>query len=251
VRIRFESVASPDRLNDDYAFATREWAVVLDGATALHPESNGCIHNVPWLVRHLAGNLAFELASDPQLPLNDVLASAITSTRAAHEATCDLNNPDSPSSTVTILRERDVWLDYLVLGDSPLLLHRDDGVEAVIDDRMARLDDYSYDAVIRAQNRPGGYYIASTMADAAYEAVSGTVPAAGVNAAVLLSDGASRLVDLYRCMDWNQLVELARNAGPGVLIDRTRAIEYSRGSIDDGRARKDHDDATALVAELG
>lgn len=63
----------------------------------------------------------------------------------------------------------------------------------ITDDRMAHLPDYSYAAVIAAQNTPGGYYVASTLPDSAYQAVHGSIPASSVRTAALLSDGASRL----------------------------------------------------------
>jgi hypothetical protein len=251
MRVTFDSQPTPGGANDDYVLVNPDWAVVLDGATALRPDANGCIHDVPWLVRQLAAGLTRALTANRQVPLTDALAEAIIATRGAHESTCDLTNPDSPSSTATILRQRGATLDYLVLGDSPLLLERGREVEAIVDDRMARLDDYSYEAVIKAQNMPDGYYVASTLPDAAYEALHSSIPSADVTAAALLSDGASRLADLYHDLTWRGLFDLLRSAGPTSLISRTRNTEYARGEVNDGRNRKRHDDATAVLLDLG
>ncbi|WNV90941.1 protein phosphatase 2C domain-containing protein [Umezawaea sp. Da 62-37] len=245
-----ESQATPGRVNDDYAVVGLEWAVVLDGATALKPAENGCIHGVPWVVHRLAGNLAHTLTVTPDVALADALAESITRTCAAHEKTCDLSNPDSPSSTVTILRRRDDVLDYLVLGDSPLLVKRAGRVEPILDERMANLNDYSYDAVMAAQNTSDGYYVANTMPDAAYQAVCGTLSGGGVDAAALLTDGASRLVDAFQLMSWEELFYIISTEGPASLIAQTRKVEADGAATSDGRKRKHHDDATAVFIDF-
>nr|WP_281262192.1 protein phosphatase 2C domain-containing protein [Umezawaea tangerina] len=245
-----ESRATPGRVNDDYAVVGLEWAVVLDGATALKPEKNGCIHDVPWVVHRLAGNLAQLLTTASDLVLADALAESIAHTCAAHEKTCDLSNPDSPSSTVTILRHRDDFLDYLVLGDSPLLVSHAGKIEPVLDERMANLNDYSYDAVMAVQNTPEGYYVANTMPDAAYQAVHGSFPAGSVDSAALLTDGASRLVDAFQLISWEELFRILSDEGPASLITQTRKVEAGGVVSSDGRTRKHHDDATAVFVNL-
>ncbi|MFD9734317.1 protein phosphatase 2C domain-containing protein [Umezawaea sp. NPDC059074] len=251
MRAVVESQATPGRKNDDYAAVGLGWAVVLDGATALRPAENGCIHNVPWVVRQLAGNLAQLLTLAPEIALTDALAESITRTCSAHDKTCDLSNPDSPSSTVTILRNQGDVLDYLVLGDSPLLISRSGNVEPILDERMANLNDYSYEAVIAVQNTPGGYYVANTMPDAAYQAVCGSLPAMEVTSAALLSDGASRLVDAFGMLSWEELFRILSDEGPRSLIAQTRKAEIQGFSSGDGRKRKHHDDATAVFVDLG
>lgn len=59
---------------------------MLDGATALRQDANGCIHDVPWFVRQLAAGLARLLISvHDQVHLTDALAAAIAATRNVHE----------------------------------------------------------------------------------------------------------------------------------------------------------------------
>ncbi len=113
-----------------------------------------------------------------------------------------------------------------------------------------RDSDYSYDAVMAVQNTPDGYYVASTMPEAAYQAVSGSIPVEGVDAAALLTDGASRLVDAFRLMSWEELFCLLSKEGPASLIARTRKVETDGVTASDGRKRKHHDDATAVLVEF-
>ena len=55
MRITYATEAAPGRVNEDTAVCGDGWAVVLDGATAPEGVDSGCVHDVRWLVRHLAG----------------------------------------------------------------------------------------------------------------------------------------------------------------------------------------------------
>jgi hypothetical protein len=173
------------------------------------------------------------------------VAGAIRGTMAAHADTCDLDNPDSPSSTIAVLRERGGLVDYLVLCDSPIVLRRTDGTLTVIDDdRTDHLPGgrpYGRELVRSLRNRAGGFWVASTVPDAAYEAVSGSVELATVSGALLATDGVTRLVEWYGRM-WEQVVATAAEAGPGELIAQVRKAELAQGTPGYGKA---HDDATA------
>jgi hypothetical protein len=92
----YATEGSPGRVNEDYAACGTGWAVVLDGATASPGVDSGCIHDVLWLVRHLATAVTRRILL-AAAPLPDLLAESIEETREAHAGTCDLQNPDSPS----------------------------------------------------------------------------------------------------------------------------------------------------------
>jgi Protein phosphatase 2C len=233
---------TPGKPNEDYAVIGPGWAILLDGATAPQGIDSGCIHDVPWLVRHLADNIARSLMLE-DLPLTEILAEAIRATCKAHEGTCDLSNPDSPSSTCAIIRLRGRALDYLVLGDTDLVLHQDGHMRAVHDDRTEKLPGgrpYSYQLVREHRNQPGGFWVASTKPEAAYEALHGC--AGFVTEAALLTDGVVRLADWYG-WDWERMFTVLRHeGGPSGLIRRVRDTERAQG-VPFG---KKHDDATAV-----
>jgi hypothetical protein len=235
---------SPGRPNEDYAVCGPDWAVILDGATPAPGVDSGCVHDVPWLVRHLAQGITGELVAGV-LPLADILATAIITTCRDHARTCDLSNPDSPSSTVAILRARGGFLDYLVLGDSPVILRRsDESVVRVADDRTDHLPGgrpYSVELVREHRNKPGGFWVASTSPQAAYEAISGS--AEGIDSAAMLTDGATRLADRYG-MSWANMLAILEHQGPTALIRRVREAENARPP----ESGKVHDDATAIWA---
>ncbi|MFC7343059.1 protein phosphatase 2C domain-containing protein [Saccharopolyspora griseoalba] len=233
------TIAAPGRRNEDCFAAGPDWAFVLDGATAPPGVDSGCAHDVVWLVRQLGGALAGLLTSS-EAPLAEVLAEAVERTRAAHPG-CDLSNPSSPSSTVTMLRVRE-RAEYLVLADSPLVLDTGAEVRAVVDDRLDHLPSYTQEAVRDLRNHPEGFWVASTDPEAAHQAVRGAVPS--LHRAALLTDGASRYVEHFHRTDWPGLLDLLSTRGPDELLVRVRQAETAEPPPP--RA-KPHDDATALV----
>jgi hypothetical protein len=238
---------SPGHDNEDVVVAGPTWAAVLDGATAQPGRNSGCRHGVAWYARRLGAHLAATLMVDDQQTLTDALATAIAATRPDHGGECDLDNPDSPNSTVVILRQRGAALDYLVLIDSPLVLDLGSEIRVVADDQIARLRAALPAGTPLRRNSPGGFWIAGAKPEAATHALTGTVPAADVRAAALLSDGASRLVERFGALDWPQLMGILSAEGPAALIARTRAAERAADAdLATRKPGKVHDDATAV-----
>jgi hypothetical protein len=247
MQIAFATSAGGERRNEDYGACGPCWAVLLDGATPRDDVDSGCTHDVPWLVRRLAaGIVACLLRAETALPA--VLAEAIQRTCDAHARSCDLSNPDSPSATVAIVRARAEAVDYLVLGDSPVILRHGREIVPIRDDRADHLPGgrpYSAGLVRRWRNTPGGFWVASTSEQAAREAITGS--AEGVTEAALLTDGVTRLVDRYGAT-WPELFNaLEGTDGPAALIRWVREEERAAPPP----LEKRHDDATAiLISEI-
>jgi hypothetical protein len=248
MQITFASEATPGQVNEDFVLAGADWALVLDGATPRAGVDGGCVHGPAWLVRRLGGRLALLLAEETQVPLTDVLAEGIRTTAAMHSVICDLSNPDSPSAAVAMLRTRGEALEWLVLADSPVILDLDGRVRAVVDDRVAHLPSYTIGAVRAARNSRGGFWVASTLPEAAYEAITGSAEMTRVRRAALCSDGAARLVERFGVTDWEGLLDLLDRLGPVQLIERTRAAERAETDAERaGRRGKQYDDATVVA----
>jgi Protein phosphatase 2C len=243
------SGGAPGRPNEDYVCAGLSWATILDGATQPAGTESGCVHGVTWLVRRLAAAIAARLILEDGASLAGILAAAIHSAGAAHAASCDLSNPDSPSSTVAIVRVGGAALDYLVLADSAVVLcGADQRCTVISDDRLDRLPGgrpYTPELVRSLRNRPGGFWVASTEPEAAAHAVTGTVPLAGTAEAGLFTDGVARLTEWYGD-SWPAIFGRLRTSGPGRLLADLRSTERA-----DPRPRaKRHDDATAVYLRL-
>ncbi|SER30051.1 hypothetical protein SAMN04487983_101450 [Streptomyces sp. yr375] len=253
--------------NEDFAAAAHGTAVLLDGAGVAGAET-GCMHGVAWFSFTLGGLLLSAITVLPARPLADCLADSIRGVRSLHEDTCDLAYRASPTSTVVAVRAAEGVLEYLVLGDSTLLLADKDGKTTAVTD--LRLDDVSVqlrgpvdalptgspehaaalaeyrDALTGLRNRPGGFWIAGPDPQAAEHALTGCVPLESLTSVTLLSDGATRLVDLFELVTWQEALDVLGESGPDGLIRRVRDAE---ADDPDGRRwprGKAQDDATAL-----
>ncbi|MFF7995084.1 protein phosphatase 2C domain-containing protein [Kitasatospora xanthocidica] len=237
---------TPGGVNEDAVAVGPDFAIVLDGATATGAPT-GCIHDVAWYVRNLTGRLYTKLlASDADL--REIVRSAVAELVSEHTATCDMTNPDSPSSTVAMARFRNGLLEVLSLADSPIVVERSDGrIDVVVDDRTSHLPSYSRDAVRALRNTDEGFWVASTRPEAADRAVVASVPIDEVRRVAVLSDGASRLPERYGWA-WSRFLSALAEHGPAHIISETRSAEQTTA---DGAFRgKPHDDATAVLCTV-
>lgn len=243
MQVTYTSEPTPGGVNDDFVLAGERFVVVLDGATQL--SESGCIHDVPWLVARLGTQLATALATEPGTSLTSILAAAIERVCEMHATTCDLSNSSSPSSTVALLRQQADMVDYLVLCDSPIVIETTDGkVQAFTDDATAHLPGYTQEDLRATRNQPGGFWVASTKPEAAEHAVIGSIAAAEVQRAALMTDGMSRLVERYG-WSWSRVMDVVENEGPAAAV---RAVREAEQATVPGTFRgKQYDDATVVL----
>jgi hypothetical protein len=272
MQVTLASRRSPDATsNEDFIAATAGVVVVIDGASVPPELGTGCTHGTAWYAHRLGGQLLALLSTEADHSPADSLAQAITDVAALHADTCDLGHPGSPSATVAILREQPDSVDYLVLGDTTILLEEPAGLRVVTDDRLEQVAAAQHSAMHqhatgstdharrfaalvteqrRHRNHPDGFWVASTDPDAAQHALSNTVARDGLGRAAVLSDGAARLVDRFGLLDWPRFLDVLAEQGPDAIIAQVRAAE---DSDPDGRRwprGKRHDDASAAFCHL-
>ncbi|WP_063770505.1 protein phosphatase 2C domain-containing protein [Streptacidiphilus carbonis] len=248
MQISHTSEASPDTAaNEDFVIASERFAVVLDGATD-SGLPNGCVHGVAWLAGRLGAQSAAVLVAEPELELRAALRRAIVNTRALHPD-CDPTNPNAPSATVAVARERDGRLDCLVLADAAVVVqHRDGEVTVLTDDRVDRLPAYDRESVSRLRNVEGGFWVAGAEPAAADQALTTSLPLAGIRRFLLVSDGVSRLVERFG-WGWRDVLDLVEKQGPAAAV---RAVREAERAMPEGSFRgKRHDDATAAFGTPG
>ncbi|MFE9007442.1 integrase [Streptomyces sp. NPDC007875] len=213
------------------------------------------------------------LIGDNTVWLREALRTAIAEVNDLHRDTCALDQEAVPASTVVMIRERDDVLEYLVLSDNVLVLDlSDNGIQTVTDKRVEEVASDEMRAALQGptgtpehaarvselvtvqrglRNRPGGYWVAATDPAAADEAITGAVDLAKVRQAALLTDGASRLVDSFGALSWEQLLDLLRTEGPAALIARTREAELADPAGERWPRFKRSDDASAAYVCVG
>ena len=272
MQVTLASRRSPEATsNEDFIAATPGVVVVIDGASVPAGLGTGCRHGTAWFARRLGTQLLALLTTQADRSPADSLARAITEVAAVHAGTCDLGHPGSPSATVAILRDRPEALDFLVLGDTTILLDEPAGIRILTDDRLEHVasgqhsamhqhatgsadHDRSFAELVteqrRHRNHPDGFWVASTDPAAAQHALTDTVPHNGLQRGAVLSDGATRVVDRFGLLDWPTFLDVLAEQGPDAIIQQVRAAE---ASDPDGRRwprGKRHDDASAAFCHL-
>jgi hypothetical protein len=219
---------TPGWPNEDYACVSPAAAVLLDGCTTFPPGTEtGCVHGVAWYARTLGTDLLAAITAEPRIPLASALEIAIGQVRDRHAGSCDLSLRATPAATVTAVRAEPDGLSYLALSDSSVAADFGDGrPPQVITDRH------------RAA--------AADPAAAAGAATTGTLPCAGLRGVALLSDGATRISDLYHQLSWPAVIDVIREHGPAALIRQVRAAEDADPDCERWPRHKARDDATVV-----
>jgi hypothetical protein len=251
--------------SQDRIFTTPSAVIVLDGASQPEPSE----HDGGWLAQVLGKQLADALTAEPDRDLAATLNDAIAAVADRHQLVAGR----APSTTVSIVRWTDDFVDVLVLGDSPVILHLPGGVTREIrDDRMSNLpgresihpaatgfgrdDSERWRLLVAmeraARNRPDGYWIAEAAPEAANHAITETIPRSQLAAALVITDGVAIGVDRYQVPAyWHSAVALAHYRLEA-LLDLVHAAEASDPNGQRWPRSERHDDkAAALVSFLG
>lgn len=259
------------RTSEDFVVATPEAFVLTDGSSSPAGMESGCEHGTAWYARRLGVHLLARLVDRPDRTVAQCLSDAIAETASLHGARCDLGHPNTPAAMVVAARCHGSALQYLVLGDSLLVLDRG-GTYAVIGDnqpfpagdRLRRLLHASVPgtperqalhmryalAVRAARNTEHGPWIAAALPKAAERAETGAVPLRELRGAAALTDGAARYVERYDQGGWPDAMRLMAAAGPSELIRRVRQLEAGDPDCTRWPRGKRSDDATALYAKF-
>jgi hypothetical protein len=255
--------ASPGKPNEDWAIATPELIVVLDGQTAR--TDTGCAHGVAWYTERL-GACFLVRAGDHTRDLVAALRDAIADVATLHPE-CDLTHPGTPSAGLAALRSTG---QYLVLGDVTIVAEAEQDPCVITDPRVemtARAERAEADrhpigtaektaamvamkhVELAARNMPDGYWIAAADPEAAHHALTGVLPAVEGRRVMLMTDGSARAVT-FGLLSWVEVLTVAHTMGPQEILRRVRECEAGDPL---GRAwprNKASDDATLVVATL-
>jgi hypothetical protein len=250
--------------SDDRVFTAPHVVIVLDGASAFKPVPVAAASYADTLGRHLIDLLV----ADPTANLHDSLSKGIKYVAAKF----NLRAGESPSSTVSIIRETKESVDVLVLGDSPVIIGKINSTHMLTDERLKQLTlperdayqtrlaagrgfDDQHSALLvqlqaheaRYRNRPGGYWIAEADPAAGHHAVYQSFRKNLTTWALVATDGAADSLNFLTLNNWSTLIQLdAKELG-----ELLRHCQDWETQIDDGgqirpRAKR-HDDKTLVT----
>jgi hypothetical protein len=265
--VHFLGLTNPsDGENEDWLACSSDLIVVLDGATVR--TETGCSHGPAWFSRKL-GAATIGHAASRSRALPDVLSDAIRDVAALHSDTCDLSDPAAPSAAAAIVRVEDDTIRYLVLGDVTIAAEVAGEVVAISDDRVSytaleqRQEADSFligtpekraamqrmkKGELAAKNTTGGYWIAGSDPSAPGHAVTGEWRISDVTRLAVMTDGAARLVNLFRRASWRGTLDLLKTGGPERLISDVRRIENADPDGQRYPRNKKSDDASVVYA---
>lgn len=254
------------RPSEDMVVVLPSAVVVLDGATSLDPE----VPTGGWYASRLAGELAGRLAGHQNVDLADLLAASIKTVARDHE----LTPGKAPSSTVALLRWTETTIEGLVLADTPIVAFTRNGPSVLADTRLDEMprgagyrdrlsggggyDENHVVALRRAgevmaarRNVEGGFWVAETDPDAAYQAKRLKWPRDEVTTVLMASDGVTCGLDRYGVFaDWQALHDMALTKGPEAVLDTVRAAEEQDPLGTRWPRPKPHDDQALVVAHF-
>jgi hypothetical protein len=268
--------------SEDLVQTAHSAAWLFDGASA-HDDADACTdHDASWFVRQLSQAVASQLSRPVDRGLTDILAAAIGQISILHSQLCpQVPAGHGPSATAVIVRRRQQALEYLVLGDSTLLVQTGDGdIHHHSDKRLSAIAPDIRESIrqglhhgcgykhaahrdrLRAlhtaeramRNHDGGYWIASDDPRAALHSLTGRYSLAqptGAHRVALLSDGIERAIThLHLYSDWHELLDSLFDPGIPATITRIRNAELADPSASRHPRTTHSDDATAITCVL-
>lgn len=271
-----EALSEPGAQVNEDAWGHAGGAVwLLDGATGVAPapliESPS---DAAWFAREVSQRLASAVA--PERPTTEAVLHGLRGAAETASRICDLAAVPSwelPSACLVMARDVRGGLEFTNLGDSVVLWRGRGGVATRFGaaDELGRLEESLHrvldDALAaghgrsagldraralahenrKLMNRPEGYWILDLSGEGLSQAQISACPEAGPVDLLLMTDGFSRLVEVYGAYDWDGLMNRALQAGLAALYDELRAIEAEDEDCIRHQRFKGRDDATAVL----
>lgn len=270
--------------NEDRVGARGGLAWVIDGATDVGTEPlTGAASDASWFadeIHRALDGTAQGVGIDPGVDLAH-LPAVLADVAAASFAKVKRREPEDrfeyPSASGVVVRATGGHFEYVSVGDCTLILAQNNGVTRLGADLRDAGDQRLAAAVasfqqtqsaptaeaarqhvwprIKAQrnklNTPGGYGVLSIVPPPPAFVRTGNVELQAGATLLLASDGLMRLVDVYRVMTVEALVEAACGNGLAALGEKLRRIEAEDNRNVTYPRAKTSDDATGLLVTLG
>jgi serine/threonine protein phosphatase PrpC len=284
MEFKIDSISDPKphrKWNEDLIDSYQNVYWLLDGASIpCHLARVGHM-NTRWYVQQLSEGLKQALAQRASSPLQKILSHAIGTVQTKMQAQNTTAESDAimPSSTVVLIRLNGPQIEYLLLGDSYLLIHENAYTKCITDQRiktiapdtrqqikqvlahgegfhsnqLRRLKHQLVFSEMQSRNQKEGYWIASDNKEAAYHALTGCIQLSPNQtiSLLLMSDGFARAVThLNLFSSWQEFIHLIHNRGLNHCLQLVREQERADAMGQRYIRSSQHDDASALFIRL-
>ncbi len=262
-------------VNEDSLYCDSKIAMVVDGASSL-AESRG-ESSARWLVDRFVRYVVSSY--DDGVSLKELVREAIN--RVVESYVREYGEPVEdrafwPSASASIILVRGEYLEYMVFGDSPIILYPKASEPIVVRDyRLVQLDEevvrlihrHIVDGmefsqvyrevlpVLRKHRRmlctPEGYAAISLDIACVEHALYGRVRAEELEYVIMSTDGFMRIVDVFRYIeDYETLLSEALSKGLASLLVKLRELEYRDRMCRKYPRLSISDDATSLLLRI-
>ncbi|HEV3157287.1 MAG TPA: hypothetical protein VGZ00_08070 [Candidatus Baltobacteraceae bacterium] len=240
-------------LSEDVVSSAGNCVWLLDAATPPHGKKPS--ENTQLYVHALSNNIYKYIRREPNSALNLILAKAIGS--ASEEANFDDEPAYLPYSTVILARKKEESIDYLVLGDSYLLINDGCNWTTISDDRLkacatterqavrsltakgvdqnSLLYREAHNALVQREaqlmNHENGFWVACDNPEAAMMALCGTINVSPMDFTIFaMSDGLARAnTHLRTPIEFPEIPETILKLGATAFVNLLRASERDFG----------------------
>lgn len=270
------TIKGDGRVNEDTHGAAASAAWVVDGATGVAPAALFGASDAAWYAETFGAALAAALAEFADADTRSIAAGVIRNVRDRYLSALDAGaSPENPpSAAFAMIRAVGGGVEASALGDCAVLYrHAGGDVRRFTSHSVADLEAATRAMLKTAQaafptaapaeileklkphirkarklmNTVDGYWILSIHEAAAAHIAVETLAAAPDAPILLMSDGFSRLVDVFNATDDAGLYDAVLKEGPEALAEQLRKLEAADAGCRRYARVKTSDDATCVV----
>lgn len=261
--------------NEDAILVSREYMVVVDGATGLEKiHLTNAESDAAWMSHRLC-ELLEEYLPNTHVSLVNILGKAARAIKRELDGFGYTAHPRAyPSASVAIARQRGKLLECLTLGDAPIFLTLSRQVKVIYDNSVALRDKVVIDKMIdihnqtgcdvsearqkvseqllenrRQMNKPGAYYIFEPTGRGIKHSKTCVFRRADVQFISLMTDGFSAAQSCYRLVNSREelMIQLIHGEADK-LLESLEKESYSDPQFNRFPRFKLMDDASVIVA---
>lgn len=238
--------------NEDVVGICKKGVWVLDGATGLNnknliSEESDAKWYVSWWNKYLSENL------NENKPLKEIVLNGLENIKREYLLKLnglEIQELDTPSASVVIIKFHKSKLEYFLLGDCTLLFKDLNKNLLIKDERVCKFDDEIYRKMDNLnkienltidekkkillpfiienrlkKNSEEGYWILEFNKEAVEKAVHGFIDIENEAKIIMSSDGFSCAWDRYNIFNKNEIIEIGQYKGIEYIKNETRKLE--------------------------